>query len=146
MSLCICTNKTLEYTEDIQLEILKKSREEKRKKDKIEKEYRRKYLIKVNGCSPEIFKDFKKLSESCNLTRFDDFDFNEDHIIYNYVDYDFCEEQTEINAENIIFSIIPSMDNKFYQIRLGNGCCVGINEPLTYHQASQVGSNPLSYA
>lgn len=49
MSLCICTSKTSEYTEDIQLAILKKSKEEKRKKDKIEKEYRKKYLkhIKV---------------------------------------------------------------------------------------------------
>lgn len=126
------TKALLDHDELIELEdVLKKVRKEERKKEKIEEQYRKKYLVKVNGCSPEIFKDFKKLSESCNLTRFDDFEFNEDHIIYNYVDYDFCEEQTEINAENIIFSIMPSMDNKFYQIRLGNGCCVVIDEPIT---------------
>lgn len=131
MSLCICTNKTLKYTDDIQLEILKKSREEKRKKDKIEKEHRRKYLVKVNGCSSEIFKDLKKLNENCKLTKFDNFKFKEDRIIYNDKNCDFCEEQGVINSENIIFSIIPTMDNMFYQITLGSSNCTTINEKIT---------------
>lgn len=131
MSLCICINKTSEYTEDIQLEILKKSKEEKRKKDKIEKEYRRKYLIKVNGCSSEIFKDLKKLNENCKLTKLDNFKFEEDRIIYTNTNYDVCEKQKEINSENIIFSIMPTMDNMFYQITLGSDYCITINELIT---------------
>ena len=111
--------------------VLKKVKEEERKKEKIEEKYRKKHLVKLNGCSSEIFKDFKNLNDKCKLSGFDDFDFNESNIIYHYVDYDFCEEQTEINSENIIFSIMPSMDDKFYRITLGNGCCVVVNEPIT---------------
>lgn len=131
MSLCICTNKTLKYADDIQLEILKKSREEKRKKKKMENKYIKKNLIKVNGCSSEIFKDLKKLNENCKLTKFDNFKFEEDRIIYNDKNCDFCEEQRVINSENVIFCIMPTMDNMFYQITLGSGYCVTINESIT---------------
>ena len=36
----------------------------------------------------------------------------------------------EINNANIVFSIMPSMDNKYYEIIIGNGSCVMILQSI----------------
>lgn len=87
--------------------------------------------MKLIGCCEEIFKDFKYLNDNGFLSNFKDFNFQENKIIYSYIDYNFCEEETEINSENIIFFIMPSITKDSYEITLGNGCCVVIEEPIT---------------
>lgn len=122
----LLTNRELEEL-DI---VLEKAEEEQRKQWYIERKYEENHLIKFEGCPSQLFKDFVELNNFGALTEFDDFEFKEDKIIYHYIDYDFFEDKVEINKTNIIFSIMPSMDNKYYEIMIGNGCCVMISQPI----------------
>lgn len=111
--------------------ILNKAKEEKQKQWEIEAEHEKKYLVKFNGCSLELFKDLKNLNDNNILTKFEDFEFIEDKIYYHYIDYDFFDSVSEINKDNILFSIMPSIDNSHYKIMLGNGCCIMVEEEIT---------------
>ena len=127
------TTRLLEDLDLKQLEfVLKKVEQEEKKLYKARLKYEKENMVKLRGCSKEIFKDFKYLSDNNFLSnRFEDFDFQEDKIIYTYMDYGFYEEQVEIDSESIRFSIMPNMEGDSYRITLGDGCCVVIDEPIT---------------
>ena len=112
--------------------ILQNNEEEKERLYQVKKEYEKDNLIKLKDCPNEFFKEFKYLNDNNFLSdNFKDFKFLEDRITYTRVDCDFSEEQVEINNKCTVFSIMPSVDGHSYEITIGDGCCVTINEPIT---------------
>ena len=111
--------------------LLEEEREEKRKKEKEDKEYIKKHLLKINGCSSEFFTDFKSLVEKCKLSKFNNFTFEDDKIIYSYIDCYSYKHELEINEENLIFSIIPIKNSRSYTIMLKHKYQVTVEVPIT---------------
>ena len=118
-------------------EILSKWDKEKEEKEKmLYKEiskYNRENRVSFVGCPKELISDLKYLSDNkCfDEDKFRDFEFCEDKIILTYLDWSDCEETTDIDCEDIHFSIMPSMDKSCYEIELGNGCVYMIENPIT---------------